>query len=153
MRIKMFTILAVLGLVVAGTAMAKGQVEEQSGLPWKTVTLTGSVSFNDWPNPEITVRDGKTYELLVPRLAVVDLEVTEGQTITVEGYAIEGTFRGAPNDRQYIRVVKAVIDGEEYTLPDNMRMNPAGGKRGGRDLAPRGAAPDWGDAPNAGRGR
>ena len=153
MRIKMFTMLVVLGLVVAGTAMAKGQVEEHSGLPWKTVTLTGSVSFNDWPNPELTTRDGKTYELLVPRLAAADLEVTEGQTITVEGYAVEGDFRGAPNDRQHIRVVKAVIDGEEYTLPDNVRMNPSGREMGGRGSAPRGTAPDRGDAPNARRSR
>jgi hypothetical protein len=71
---------------------------------------------------------------MVPRWAVDDLEVEEGQTVTVEGYVAENTPWGG--DGIYLRVTRAVIDGEEYELEDrpggSMGMGDPRGGRGGR---------------------
>jgi hypothetical protein len=54
--------------------------------------------------------DGKEYELMVPRFYLYDLELKEGQQVTVEGYVAQG------DEENYMFVTKAVIDGEEYDL-------------------------------------
>jgi hypothetical protein len=88
-------------------------LKKYEGFPWRTIQVTGKLSFEDWPCPEITSK-GKTYELMVPRYYSYDIKVEAGQTVTVEGYLVE---KGRRNDeKQYIKVTKAVIYGKEYEL-------------------------------------
>lgn len=124
---KSLLFISILAFVAVFGVFANGQSEaEELGDTWDTVTVTGAVSFKDWPNPELTSR-GKTYELIVPRFAEENIEIESGDEITIEGIVVDG----AGTDETYLMVVKAIIDGEEYVVPfRGMMGGPAyGGMR------------------------
>jgi hypothetical protein len=92
------------------------------------VTVTGPIYFQKRMHAEVKA-DGKTYELMVPRFYLYELDLKEGQNVTVEGYAAAG------DEESYLWVTKAVIGGKEYDLERNGRgpmMGPRGGNRGWR---------------------
>ena len=84
-------------------------------------------------HPEL-ISGADEYELLVPRFHARDLDLEDGQTVTVEGYAVEGMpcCEGEEGDHEevHIWVTKAVIDGEEYDLDGRGRMGPRWGMMG-----------------------
>ncbi len=73
------------------------------------VTVTGPLYFERRMHAEIKA-DGKTYELMVPRFYLYDLDLKDGQNVTVEGYVAAG------DEESYMWLTKAVIDGKEYDL-------------------------------------
>jgi hypothetical protein len=81
--------------------------------------VSGPVYFQNRMHAELKA-DGKDYELMVPRFYLYDLDLKEGQQVTVEGYVAQA------EDENYMWVTKAVIGGKEYQL-----------ERGGR-------GPGWG---------
>lgn len=92
------------------------------------VTVSGPLYFQRRLHPEVKSA-GKTYELLVPRFYLYELDLKEGQTVSVEGYVASG------DEENYLWVTKAVIDGKEYDLERYRRgpmMGSWGGKRGWR---------------------
>ena len=106
----------VMGVIVTAGVFAEGASETQSVSDyWDTKTITGRVTFTDWPFPELT-SDGKTYELMVPPQAVYELDVKSGDTITVEGILVDSEMRTG-EDEILLRVTKANVDGEEYEVP------------------------------------
>ncbi len=114
MKHRYLVLFAIVGLLVGGQVFAAGSSESQSiENRWETLTVTGKVSFKDWPTPEIT--SGRTtYELLVPRYAIDQIDVAAGDTITVEGVLVDRPFE---TDEPALMVFKAIIDGEEYEVP------------------------------------
>ncbi len=112
----------------AGLVFAAGEKEEPESFPWKTVKVTGRLSFEDWPHPEIT-GGGKTWELVVPIRDTRGIEISDGQVITVEGYRME---RGPEQGSDYLLVTKAEIDGEVYELESPFRAQMRGGPEGRR---------------------
>ncbi len=126
MNKKTLLIALVLILTASLSVFAKGETEAKSAADvWETVSVTGTISFRDYPHPELT--SGRTvYELLVPQYALYEIDVEAGATVTVEGIRME-----TPDDSDdvYLRVVKAIIDGEEYEVP------AAPGYGGGRGFA------------------
>jgi len=110
---KIIVLSLVLAAVAATGVFANGTSESKElAETWDTVTITGTVSFDDWPHPEITYR-GTTYELIAPRFEAEDLEIKDGDEITIEGIVVERP----ESDATYLKVVRAVIDGEEYNVP------------------------------------
>jgi hypothetical protein len=92
------------------------------------VTVTGQLYFQRRMHAEVKA-EGKTYELMVPRFYLYELDLKEGQNVSVEGYMATG------EDENYLWVTKAVIDGKEYNLERRGRgpmMGPWGGRRGWR---------------------
>jgi hypothetical protein len=85
--------------------------DEEYGLKFSEdkLTVTGPVYFQNRMHAELKA-DGKDYELMVPRFYLYELELEEGQQVTVEGYVAQG------EDESYLWVTKAVIDGKEYDL-------------------------------------
>jgi hypothetical protein len=81
------------------------------------VTVTGPLYFQQRLHPEVKA-DGKTYELMVPRFYLYDLELKDGQEVTVEGYAAAG------DEESYLWVTQAVINGKTYEL----ERGPRGGR-------------------------
>jgi hypothetical protein len=73
------------------------------------VTVAGPVYFQNRMHAELKA-EGKDYELMVPRFYLYELELKEGQQVSVEGYVAQG------DDENYMWVTKAVIDGKEYNL-------------------------------------
>ncbi len=113
MNKKTLLIALLLSLLMSVSVFAKGESETRSmNDVWETVTVTGTVSFEDYPHPELT--SGRTvYELLVPPYSLHTIEVESGDTITIEGVRTENHFE---SDETYLQVVKATIDGEEYEV-------------------------------------
>lgn len=111
-------------MAAAAAVFAAGSVEKvQPRAPFQPegdkITVTGQVSIANTMHPEL--RSGKdTYELLVPRMYYYNIDVKEGQTITVEGYKTEGDFCpwGEEEDEEdvHLLVSKATIDGKEYVV-------------------------------------
>jgi hypothetical protein len=108
--------------------MPRGEAPEAPELSEETITVTGQLYFENRIHPELE-SGGETYELLVPRPYIYELNLEEGQTVTVEGYTVEGMpCRGDGEDQElHIWVTKAVIDGQEYDLKGGPRMDPRWG--------------------------
>jgi hypothetical protein len=88
------------------------------------VTVTGPVYFERRMHAEVKA-EGKTYEMMVPRFYLYELDLKDGQNVTVEGYVAAG------DEENYMWVTKAVIDGKEYDL-ERYRRGPMMGPSGGR---------------------
>jgi hypothetical protein len=97
---------------------------EAPELSEETITVTGQLYFDNRMHPELK-SDGEDYELLVPRFYIQDLDLEEGQTVTVEGYTVEGMPCCEEEDGEelHILVTKAVIDGVEYELERSPRTD------------------------------
>ena len=125
-------------VIAEGTQEAPGRFE-----PAENATLTGTISITSFP-PVLTA-DGKEYYVMVPPWAADDIEITDGQKITLEGYIHQGYGRFAAPGSSVIAVTRAVIDGNEYEIDrpgsggryaygpcwDDRAWGPRGG-RGGR---------------------
>ncbi|UCF96990.1 MAG: hypothetical protein JSV89_17705 [Spirochaetaceae bacterium] len=149
MNAKKIVLLLLIAGVAAAGAFASGNKENEPARPdWRrapqgeapefseeTVTVTGQLYFENRMHPEL--KSGtKEYELLVPHFYAYELDLQDGQTITVEGYTVEGMpcYEEEDDEEIHIWVTKAVIDGEEYDLE-------RGGFRGGH------MDPRWGMGP------
>jgi hypothetical protein len=113
-----------------GPRMPRGGWDQDDWMNFseEKVTVSGPVYFQNRMHAEIKA-DGKTYELMVPRFYLYDLDLKEGQNVSVEGYVAAG------DEESYLWVTKAVIDGKEYDLDRYGRgpmMGPWGGRRGWR---------------------
>jgi hypothetical protein len=111
--------------------------------PWASgekLTLTGTLSLKDSWHP-VLVSGGKEYELHVPRRMTLDIDVKDGDQVSVEGYVVENPPSRTPDDGATdLFVTKATIGGKEYDLSQyrgammgrGMRGGPGGGPGGGR---------------------
>lgn len=127
-------------LLSAGPLFAEGAQEDGTVRinPWgDTVTLTGKVYASFTGHPELKTADGKTYELMFPMFLAEGLDLSNGETITVEGAEVPGGygFRRTDADETSIRVIKATVDGKTYDLSETFGYGGpggAGGRMGGR---------------------
>jgi len=87
------------------------------------LTVSGPVYFQNRMHAELK-SGGQDYELMVPRFYLYELELEEGQQVTVEGYVAKG------DEESYMWVTKAVIDGQEYDLERRGRGPGMMGPRG-----------------------
>jgi hypothetical protein len=149
MNVKRIVILLLIAGVAAAGAFASGNKEDKSEaarpdwrrmprgdapeLSEETITVTGQLYFENRMHPELK-SGGEEYELLVPRFYAYELDLEEGQTVTVEGYTVEGMpcCQGEEGEELHIWVTKAIIDGEEYDLEAAPRwgMGPRRGMMG-----------------------
>ena len=119
-------------LILAGTAavFASGAQEAPRLFSEEELsTLTGVLKLGD--AAPILLSGGEEYLVMVPPFAVPEIELEDGQEITLEGYVHEGFGRFADEDEQVIRVTKAIIDGQEYEI-DFGRGNAGMARMGAR---------------------
>lgn len=109
-----------------------GSADDFSG---ELVTVTGTLVLEESGYPALKSGD-ELWGLMYPYYLAQDLEVEDGEEITVEGYTMPAAGRRFVTDNRYLMVTKAVIRGEEYEVPHG----PMGGR--GMMPAPRGAMPD-----------
>jgi len=157
-------VLALLVLLTAGiiSVSAVGQSETE-GVPcgprWQSrsselgekLEITGELYFENKIHPELK-SGNQEYELMVPRFYTFGVDLQEGQTITVEGYQVEGPYctMEEEEDEIHLWVSKAVIDGKEYDL-DSMSFGnmgrPGSFMRGAHPMSggriPMGSRPRW----------
>jgi len=79
------------------------------------VTVTGKLYFENLIHPALKASD-KEYELQVPHWYLYQLDLEEGQNVTVEGYTVTNLPFEKDTDTVHVWVTKAVIDGKEYDL-------------------------------------
>ena len=128
MKQKIILVLFMLLTVGVISVSAVGQSETESGPcgpGWqsqgsglgKKLEITGELYFENKIHPELKSGD-QEYELMVPRFYTFGVDLKEGQTITVEGYRVEGPCctMEEEEDEIHLWVSKAVIDGKEYDL-------------------------------------
>jgi hypothetical protein len=133
MNAKRIIILLLIAGVAAAGVFASGNKEDESEAArpdWRrmprgeapefseeTITVTGELYFENRMHPELK-SGSEEYELLVPQHYAYDLDLKEGQTVTVEGYTVEGMpcCEYEEEEEVHIMVTKAIIDGEEYDL-------------------------------------
>jgi hypothetical protein len=89
--------------------MGSGRLGADLEFSEEKVTLSGPVQFQNRIHPEMKA-GGRDYQLLVPRFYVYELELKDGQELTVEGYVAQG------DEVSYLWVTGAVIDGKQYDL-------------------------------------
>ncbi len=155
-----------LTLVLATAAFAGGQKEPVPGstapaapaarppfASGEKLTLTGTLSLTGEWHP-VLLSGGKEYELMVPRFLAANLDVKDGEQVSVEGYVVQGMRRGGQDDDDIdLFVTKATIKGKEYDLSQYR-----GQMMGGRGAGPRGWQPGtrggraWGPGMRGGRG-
>jgi hypothetical protein len=139
MNAKRIIILLLIAGVAAAGVFASGNKEDESDVTrpgWRrmprgeapdfseeTITVTGELYFENRMHPELK-SGSEEYELLVPRFYAYDLDLEDGQTVTVEGYTVEGMPCFEDEEEVHIWVTKAIINGKEYDME-------AGGFRGG----------------------
>lgn len=122
--------------VAAGIGFAEGSKEEEPEQPdWRRgpgrfdaeiVELTGTIMLEDDGFP-VLKSGNEEYVLMYPYYLEDEIDVRDGAEITVEGFVAPHHPRWEKDeDTVYIRVTKAVIDGEEYEVP----FGPRGGRKG-----------------------
>ena len=125
----------------------------------ESLSLEGTVSLSA-AGVSLTTEDGETYELLYPRFLAEGMEVNNGESISVEGFEVPGPRWTAASedqeDRKYLRITAAEIDGEEYEVAGGygsyghgaygpgMTASRGGGRTGGYGPGMRGGAYDRG---------
>jgi hypothetical protein len=161
---RIFILLLIAGVAAAGV-FASGNKEGKSDVTrpdWRwgprgeapefseeTITVTGELYFENRMHPELK-SGSEEYELLVPHFYAYELDLKDGQTVTVEGYTVAGMpcYEDEEEEEVHIWVTKAIIDGEEYDLEADGfrggRMGPRMGMMGpGRHSHGRGKPRDW----------
>ena len=104
-------------LLAGGFAFAGGQFEAQRSL--SPVTITGTLQLKGNDHPTLKTADG-VYGLMVPMHLDYQVDVEEGQEITVEGYVVPGPRWEREVEEIYVRVTKALIGGEEYVVDEEL---------------------------------
>ena len=61
---------------------------------------------------------------MFPRFLIDEVDVAEGQRITVEGYEMPGPRMRWKSDEQHLMVTKATINGKEYDLGEQYGYGP-----------------------------
>jgi hypothetical protein len=101
------------------------------------ITITGRLIITNRILPEL--QSGTiTYLLAVPRFAAYDLDIEDGEEITVEGVLLkakaECPMRFLDEGDEVFFVTKAIVKGKEYDLKEKFDGcgYPGKGERGGR---------------------
>ena len=112
---KQTLLISVLVLVLGAGLFAEGAQERTApGFDEADeVTLTGTIDISRFP--AVLTAGGEEYLVMVPPFAVEGIELENGQTITVTGFAHEAYGRFNSGE-QVIAVTSAVIDGQEYEV-------------------------------------
>lgn len=127
----LLVVAAVLFLAGGSVVFAEGQSEAPAPqgpgnvkvtVASETTTVTGQLHFINLIHP--VIKNGTTeYELLVPRYDVYQAGIKDGQTITVEGYKVDGDIGGPFYGRNQsvdqtpkLLVTSATVDGKTYDL-------------------------------------
>ena len=88
------------------------------------ISVTGTLVLVDNFHPALQTGDG-VYELMYPRFFDDEIDLEEGETVTVEGFLVPGPRWEEENEEElYLHVTKAIIDGEEYILDDGQGPGP-----------------------------
>ena len=132
-RKSLLTILMVCAVSIP--LIAEGIQEEQEQVEYgrrayqdrelEDISVTGAIQFT-LSHPKLVSSNGDEYSLLYPMFLADNIEINDGDNITVVGQIVPGPVRQADNDTAYLRVGKVSFDGKEYDLDSLSPMGPSG---------------------------
>lgn len=95
----------------------------------KKLTLTGKIDLSDINVPKLTVGEN-TYELMVPYRLDYDIDIKEGDEITINGFEVPAYRRASNSETVNIMVTGVLFNGTEYDLNMMDNHGPAFGQKG-----------------------
>ncbi len=130
------------GMGRATMPMRGGMIQNQN-ISEESLILTGKIDLTDVNLPKLTVGE-KTYELMVPYRLDYDIDIKDGDKITINGFEVPAYRRDADTELTNLMVTGATYDGTDYDLKmmDNGTMGygrqadkmnnygPSNGRRG-----------------------
>ncbi len=136
-----------------GRFVQDGTITPYSG---DIITKTGTLKLTDNDRPKL-ITGNETYELMYPYYYSYNLEIKDGQEITVKGFEVPAYRWNTDGDEKHLMLTEATIDGKEYKLNNNNYYGPYGGRRGRNNRMafnqPGGGMRNPNNMPYAGRGR
>jgi hypothetical protein len=94
----------------------------------ESLTLTGIIDLSDVNVPKLTVGEN-TYELMVPYRLDYDIDINDGDEITINGFEVPAYRRAADSELTNLMVTGATFNGTEYDL-NMINDGPMGYGRG-----------------------
>ena len=145
---KLTFVLALLIVISLGSVFASGSQEEQP-LPGQVLELTGRVQLPGYGHVEF-VADGVTYELMVPFYLLDEVEIEDGERVTLKGVLVPGPRWDDGEDEKHLAVTEATVDGETYDL--GFARGYMRGRMADSRFGSRGYGPDCGPGYGPGEG-
>lgn len=94
----------------------------------ESITLSGKIDLTDVNLPKLTVGEN-TYELMVPYRMDYDIDINNGDEITITGFEVPGYRKSTDSNLSNLMVTGATFEGKEYNL-DMLNNGPMGYNRG-----------------------
>ncbi|HAP42507.1 MAG: hypothetical protein A2087_14800 [Spirochaetes bacterium GWD1_61_31] len=126
-------VLLPLGLLFAAgdKAVVPGQAPGDAPVALESVTLTGTL-HQDIGKPLVLRVDGVEYAIMLPLRNMADLTLSQGQTVSVEGFLLPTPTDAPAGAYRLLHVTKATIDGTVYVFAGGPGMMGGRGGRGSR---------------------
>ena len=114
-----------------GTTWEPGMGYPKQNIIEESMSLTGKIDLTDINSPKITV-GAETYELMVPYRLDYDIDIADGDEITINGFKVPAYRRTTAPETNNIMVTGATFNGTDYNL--NMMNNGPMGYRQGTQM-------------------
>ena len=103
----------------------QGMMQRDGDYTGELITVTGEIMFEENGFPELISGEDK-YELMYHFPDTSELDINEGDEVTVSGYLMPGPGWDTDADENHIMLISAIIDGKEYILEHDLNYGPQG---------------------------
>ncbi len=108
------------GMGRASMPMRGGMIQNQN-ISEESLILTGKIDLSDINQPKLKVGEN-TYELMIPYRLDYEINIKDGDEITINGFEVPAYRRTAEAETTSLMVTGATFEGTEYNL-DMMNTN------------------------------
>lgn len=81
----------------------------------ESMTLTGKIDLTNLNIPKLTVGEN-SYELIIPYRLDYDIDIKDGDEITISGFEVPGYRRSTDSELTNLMVSSVTLNGTEYNL-------------------------------------
>lgn len=115
------------GSYISPSGMNNGSFEQYQNL--QLITLTGTLELINGQPPYL-IADKSRFYIMAPYQLLNNIDVKDGETVTVSGYEMPSGMWQWNNNERGIRIIQATIKGETIDIPYyDGRMSMMGGRR------------------------
>jgi len=123
------TLAVMLALLSAGLVFAAGNKESAPALAGaeklELVKLSGTV-HQDIGRPLVLKSGGKDYSIMLPMMVLPEISISQGESVTVEGYLFPVASGAAAGSLPVLQVTRATLQGKEYVFVGGGRAGMMG---------------------------
>jgi hypothetical protein len=107
-----------------------GNSQKNWDLNVEELTITGIIDLTDVNTPKLTAGE-QSYELMIPYRLDYDIEITNGDEITISGFEVPAFRRSTDSVLPNLMVTGAIFNGKEYDLAPEGMIPGAGMRNSG----------------------